>query len=231
LEGSRHTLRHAETLKGLEEITEPDHRSTGFAVADLVAGTTRPMTLADLYRDAERIRIGEAVPVDVRSYIEAVKTLFVYGWFYYPFFTLSAFMATTPVEMALKLKLQQRPDDPSSLKSLFDRAIAQGLLSDQGFASRESAEAYSQNLEAHMAAAFGESEAASGPGSVGPSPPYVQRVADFMRHFRNAFAHPSGHWILLPGQALDFLVLAAEVINQLWPGEAPAPAGNPPSGA
>jgi hypothetical protein len=224
-------LRHAETLKGLEEITEPDHRSTGFAVADLVAGTTRPMTLADFYRDAECIRVGEAVPVDVRSYMEAVKTLFVYGWFYYPFFTLCAFMATTAVEMALKLKLQQRPDDPSRLKSLFDRAIAQGLLSDEGFPSRESAEAYSEDLQAYMAATFGESEAASEPGSVEPSPPYVQRVADFMRHFRNAFAHPSGHWILLPGQALDFLVLAGEVINQLWPGEAPPSVGNSAPGA
>ena len=224
-------LRHAETLKRLEEITEPDHRSTGFAVANLAAGTAQPTTLADLYRDAERIRIGEAVPVDVRSYMEATKTLFVYGWFYYPFFTLSAFMATTAVEMALKLKLQQRPDDPSHLKSLFDRAIAQGLLSDEGFPSRESAEAYSENLEAYMAAKFGEGEAASEPGSVGPSPPYVQRVADFMRHFRNAFAHPSGHWILLPGQAVNFLTLAGEVINQLWPGEAGTSVGNPAPGA
>ncbi|MGD1101292.1 MAG: hypothetical protein ABSA59_04425 [Terriglobia bacterium] len=210
-------MKHAEKLKRPEEVTEPDHRSTSFAVADLIAGSSRPMTLADFYKDAECIRVSEAVPVDVRSYMEAVKSLFVYGWFYYPFFTLCAFMATTAVEMALKLKLQKRPDDHSGLKNLFDQAIAQGLLSDKGFPSNESAEAYQKDLQAYMTATFGEDESGSEPGPIPASPPYAQRVASFMRHFRNAFAHPSGHWILLPGQALDFLVLAGEVISQLWP--------------
>jgi hypothetical protein len=47
-----------------------------------------------------------------------------------------------------------------------------------------------------------------------------------MRYFRNVFAHPSGHWILFPGQSLDFLVLAGEVINQLWPDKASEPVGD-----
>jgi len=201
-----------ETLKKIEEIPEPDHRSTGFGVINLSDGTTRSMTLADFYKDAESIRVNETAPEDVRSYMEAVKTLFVYGWHYYPFFTLSAFMATTAVEMALKLRLQKRPDDPSGLKTLFDQAIAQGLLRDEGFPSRE-------NVQANGPTMFGENEGSSGAVSVEPGPPYAERVAGFMRHFRNVFAHPSGHWILFPGQALDFLVLGGEVINQLWPEE------------
>lgn len=202
-----------ETMKKLEEITEPDHRSTGFGMI-LSDGTSRNMTLGDFYKHAESLRVNEGAPEDVRSYMEAVKTLFVYGWFYYPFFTLSAFMATTAVEMALKLRLQTRPDDPSGLKTLFDQAIAQGLLRDEGFPSRK-------NIQSNTAQMFGESEESSRTVSGEPSPPWAERVAAFMRHFRNVFAHPSGHWILFPGQALDFLVLGAEVINQLWP---PSPA-------
>ncbi len=180
---------------------------------NLSDGTSRGVTLADLYRDAERIQVNEPTPEDVRSYIEAVKTLFLFGWFYYPFFTLSAFMATTAVEMALKVRLQKRPDDPSGLKAVFDQAIREGLLRDEGFPSRE-------RVQASRAGMFGASEESSETACVEPGPPYAERVAGFMRHFRNVFAHPAGHWILFPGQALDFLVLAGEVIDQLWPAKA-----------
>ncbi len=199
-----------EAMKRFEEITQPDHLSTGFGMIDVSDETSRNMTLGDFYKDAENLRVNEGAPEDVRSYIEAVKTLFVYGWFYYPFFTLSAFMATTAVEMALKQRLQTRPNDPSGLKTLFDIAISQGLLRDEGFPSHE-------HVKANRVAIFGENtEPSEGlPEEAGPT--YAERVAGLMRHFRNVFAHPSGHWILLPGQALDFLVLAGEVINQLWP--------------
>jgi hypothetical protein len=143
-----------EKMKRLEKITQPDFRSTGFGVLNLKDGTTRGMTLADFYGDAESIHVSETAPEDVRSYMDAVKTLFAYGWFYYPFFTLAAFMATTAVEMALKRRLEKRPDDPASLKTLFDQAITQGLLRDEGFPSRE-------HVQANRAVMFGESEESS----------------------------------------------------------------------
>lgn len=135
-----------------------------------------------------------------RTYMEAVKTLVVYGWFFYPFFTLSAFMATTAVEMALKLRLQKRPDDPSSLKGLFDQAIARGLLRDDCFPSRK-------NGEANRTALFGENEEPSQATSAEPRPsrrqwraltPYSARRpwAPGARHqlpfrpFRLCLAHP-----------------------------------------
>lgn len=199
-----------ETLKRIEEITMPDHRSMGFGVINFSNGTTRSMTLADFYKDAESIQVNETAPEDLRSYVEAVKTLFVYGWHYYPFFTLSAFMATTAVEMALKRRLQTKPHDRSGLKALFDKAISKGLLKDEGFPSRK-------HVQSKSGVVFGESEESSGVLPTEQGPPYAERVARFVGHFRNVFAHPSGHWILLPGQAIDFLVLAGEVINQLWP--------------
>lgn len=201
-----------ETLKKIEEMSMADHRSTGFAVFNMSDGTTRSMTLADFYKDAEGIQVNETAPEELRSYMEAVKTLFVYGWYYYPFFTLCAFMATTAVEMALKLRLQTKPHDRSTLKALFDKAIRKGLLKDDGFPS-------CKHVQSKSAVIFGDSEESSGVLPTEQGPPYVERVARLLRHFRNVFAHPSGHWILLPGQAIDFLVLAGEVINQLWPSQ------------
>jgi HEPN domain-containing protein len=142
--------------------------------------------------------------------VEAVKTLFAYGWFFYPFFTLAAFMATTAVEMALQAKLLKPREESPGLKKLFERAMKEGLLRDEDFPSRE-------YIRANRALLYGEDSESPGSSGTEEGPPYTERVATLLRHFRNVFAHPSGHWILAPGQALDFLVLAGEVINQLWP--------------
>jgi hypothetical protein len=210
-------------MKKLEEMTEPDFLSTAWGTFN-PDGTARNMVLADFHRHADAIRISEAAPEPVRTYMEATKTLYAYGWFYYPFFTLSVFIATTAVEMALRLKLQKGPNDHSRLKALFDEGIRKGLLKDEGFPSREA-------VRENSAAMFGENEEPPETLPSGESRSYTEKVAEVMRHFRNVFAHPSGHWILPPGPAVNFLVLAGEVINQLWPGKAPDLAGNPGSGA
>jgi hypothetical protein len=210
-------------MKKLEEMTEPDFLSTAFATLN-PDGTSRNMLLADFYKHTETIRISEAAPEPVRGYMEATKTLFVYGWFYYPFFTLSAFMATTAVEMALRLRLRKSRNDQTGLKALFEEVIRQGIVRDEGFPSGEA-------VRENSAAMFGESGEPHEAFPSGNGRSYTETVAEVMRHFRNMFAHPSGHWILFPGQAVNFLMLAGEVINQLWPDKAPDSAGHSESGA
>jgi hypothetical protein len=204
-------------MKKLEEMTQPDFLSTAFATINPADGTSRKMVLADFYKHTETIRVREAAPEPVRTYMEATKTLFVYGWFYYPFFTLSAFMATTAVEMALRLRLQKSRNDQPGLKALFEEAIRQGILRDEGFPSGEAVPESSTGM-------FGENGEPAETLHSGNGRSYTETVAEVMRSFRNQFAHPSGHWILFPGQAVNFLTLAGEIINQLWPGEASHPA-------
>jgi hypothetical protein len=50
-----------------------------------------------------------------------------------------------------------------------------------------------------------------------PEPPYVDIVRTWLPKVRNSFAHPKMHTILMPGQVVDSLILAAEIVNQLWP--------------
>lgn len=69
-------------MKKLEELTEPDTTNTLVAVVNPLDGTGHNAALADFYQSAERIQISKTTPEHVRSYMEAVKTLFAYGWFY-----------------------------------------------------------------------------------------------------------------------------------------------------
>jgi hypothetical protein len=197
-----------EKMKKVDEITVPDFASTAFAVLNLADGTSRAITLADFYGHAERIQVNETAPEDVRSYMEAVKTLYVYGWFYYPFYTLAAFLATTAVEMALVTKFQKRRSP--GLARLYRLALKQGMIREENFPSRK-------HVQANRALLFGEETQLPDTPSPEREKPYAERVGDLLTYFRNVFAHPTGHWIMTPGNALDFLVLAGEVINQLWP--------------
>jgi hypothetical protein len=201
-----------ETLKELPKITEPDTRSTAFVKFNSSTGTTEPITLEDNYRYVEYVQLTESVPEDVRSYMEAVKTLFVYGWFYYPFYTLSVLLATTAVEMALRARFPKKGPDFRGLGRLFRRAINEGILRDENFPSLK-------HVQANRPIIFPETEQSQIGAASQPEQSYAERVANGLIHFRNEFAHPHAHWILPPGPAFDFLVLAGEVINQLWPVE------------
>jgi len=133
-------------------------------------------------------------------------------------------MATTAVELALRLRLQKGRNDHSGLKALFDERIRRGLLSDEGFPSREA-------IRENSAAMFGESEEPPDALPSGNGRSYTETVAEVMRHFRNEFAHPSAHWIMFPGQAVNFLILAGQVINQLWAAKAADSPSRSESGA
>lgn len=198
-----------EELKKLEEVMEPDFRSTAFVNLDVERKIAKRVTLENSYELLEYVQLHISVPEDVRSYMEATKTLFVYGWFYYPFYALASFLATTAVEMALRARLPKQGKDYRGLEKLFKEAITKGLLRDEEFQSRE----HVQASRATIMKWFYQSSQDNPPE---PEIPYAEEVARRLTKFRNQFAHPHGHWIMVPGQAVDILVIAAEVINQLW---------------
>lgn len=187
-----------EIMKKVEEITEPHPASKAM------------LTLDDSYLLMKSIEIHDSVPEAVRSYIEAVKSLFVYGWFYYPFYTLAAFLATTAVEMALRMRLPKEGKDSRGLGKLLKQAVSKGLLRDEGFVSLKDA-------RAELASIFeGTGELNHRKVSV-PDVSYVGEAVQRLTAIRNEFAHPRGHWIMTPGHATSILILVSEVINQVYP--------------
>lgn len=198
-----------EKLKDLQEVTQPDFRSASFVKLDRTKGVAQRMTLADNHRIAALVQLHGGVPEKVRSYMEATKTLFVYGWFYYPFLTLSAFLATTAVEMALRGRFPKQGRDRRGLGALLNQARQAGLLRDGDFPSL----GQWREHRAEMAAFINQiSEQRVQP----PDEHYSDYVCRRLVGVRNEFAHPLDHWIMTPGQAVDTLFLAAETINLLF---------------
>jgi hypothetical protein len=152
-------------------------------------------------------RLHDGVPESVRSYMNSVVTLWLYGWLYYPFYPLAIFLSTTAVEFALKKRFPQKGGDFRGLKKLLKEAKRAGVLRDEDFPSLE-------RRRQNAAMIFGEAPESP------PPKPYVDVVIGSLPAIRNTFAHPDIHTIVTPGMAVDSLTLAVEIINQLWPAPA-----------
>jgi hypothetical protein len=74
----------AEKLRPAEFITELDPRYALIVRIDTVAGTSRPLTAADLHEMVSCISLSATVPEKVAQHFETVKNIFLYSWFIYP---------------------------------------------------------------------------------------------------------------------------------------------------
>lgn len=191
---------NVETIKGKEQFFDPDPRSAGLGPP-----------LEQQYELLEYFRLHDGVRDAVRSYMNAVVTLWLYGWLYYPFYPLAIFLSATAVEMALKERFPKKGRDGRGLKKLLPMAKNAGLLRDEGFPSLK--------YRRENAALLGQAIAAivSKPPESLAEEPYVDVVIESLPKIRNDFAHPDMHTIMPPGMAVDSLIVAAEIINQLWP--------------
>jgi hypothetical protein len=201
-----------ERIKPLEHFFEPDPRSEALVIFEESAGQRRQMTLADHYESLSDLRLNPSVPESVVSYFNVVKSLYLYGWVYYPFFTTCQCMSAMAIEMALRVRLPQPvgPEDRRTLRPLLRKAIEAGILRDDGFPSLP----FRREQAQQMWDAFDE---ATGHKTAVDSKPYVEVLLEHLPNIRNVFAHPHEDWLVMPGTALDAICLSAEVINQLWP--------------
>jgi hypothetical protein len=180
-----------ESIKKQEHFFEPDPRSQGLGPP-----------LKSQYEIVSYFSLHEGVPESVRSYMNMVVTLWLYGWLYYPFYPLAVFHSTTAVEMALQERFPEKRG--RGLKKLLQIAKEAGLLTDAGFPSRQ------KRRDAERAMVGVEAV-------ITPELPYVDVLIWTLPNIRNRFAHPEIHTIMPPGMTVDALILAAEIINQLWP--------------
>lgn len=200
------------SIKNLEQFFERDPTNDFFSL----------LTLEHLYESVSQYcTLHEGVPDDIRDYFHVVVTLFLYGWLYYPFYALASERSFFALEMALRKrlppkKLDKKGRDRRSLGDLLREAKNAGLLRDEGFPSLENRRANADELNQHMAEILGRNPESQ------PPVPYVDVLIQTLPQLRNRFAHPNMQIIMPPGPMLDGLILAAEIINQLWPMPAPA---------
>src|SRR3989304_1559792 len=196
-----------ERLKTLEEVLRPDSRNGAFAKIDLETNEIIPMRIEDYHRGLSTIVLKDQVPDDVRSYFETVKHVCLYGWFVYPFFTLSTFLSFTVIEMALRKRFEKDSlPQKWGLKDLLQEAKKRSLISDEGFSRpRMRREEYYTRLDGELGSSLEQ-----------PVADYTSILVESLPYLRNRLAHPTSQMILMPGDAVASLAIAAELINQLF---------------
>jgi len=197
-------------MKEFAELTKPDPRNRFFARLNAAQGSAKPLTLEYYYECTAAIRLNAGVPDDVHNYMETVKSLFVYGWYYYPFCTVAGSLSMFVIEMALRIRMRIRARNGPRLRGLLDRALKQGLIQKKWASRMDQLERweFAWNLDTSFPEEFSHPVTSILEGS---------NVARQTVKMRNSFAHGEFEPVSFPRDALQIITVASEVINQLWP--------------
>ena len=191
-------------LKPLHGVIEPDVRSKMLEILDPEVGF-RPVTLSDHHQEVAAIGLPAALPAKLREQFEVSKNLLLYSWFVYRFIPVAEFHALSTLELGLKLRFRLKKSP--GLKGLIRRAIDEGLVTNEDFASyrnlvrsrREQWEMFRQISEA----------SGSEIEPLEPPPDYLSKLLDSVPALRNEYAHGSSllhpHGIASLEVVADFL--------------------------
>lgn len=182
----------------------------------------------DEARDAVAcLSLPESVPAEVGQYFDALRSLWLQGWYCFDFYGWVDLHARICVEKALRQRLRRHAAEPKGrpgLRQLLDAAVAKGYLPLERYRPRKSP--WGKWLELllfrHTLAADIddlERDVRDFCGETPPTTPVVSFMNDMARVFaaeRNTRAH--GHDATgSPWQAACALELAHAVIVQLFP--------------
>lgn len=90
-----------ESILSLSEITKKDETFPFVTIKD---GKPREITIEDLQKDVAKIQLNSRVPEPTKKVFTVCKKLYVFGYFYYPFFTVSQHYAFLTLESAMRNK-------------------------------------------------------------------------------------------------------------------------------
>jgi hypothetical protein len=207
-----------EVLKQFEEICKPDnrHRIYGNFDPDEELGEQGD-SLRGRHTRMARLDLSHAVPEAIRSAYAVARTLWLYGWFYWPFYTVAELHACLCVDLALYQRgVRAGLVDPTAekaheahpaLSELFEMALDQGWLTDEGF---EHLRVWRKRAEALGMEASDETAIADLPDS----DRYIKLLAEAIPRRRNLSVHPSHYWHGMPSDVL--LQNTRDIIEQLF---------------
>lgn len=208
-------------FKPLEAITQPGVTAFVTLDPDHPEGL-RPTELRDYYEAAADLKLPDSVPEAVREYFDTVRMLWVYGWFYYPFYSVATVHTGLCVEIALKERFRSEGIPLSrksrTLEKMLEQAVQRRWIRPDGFETirrREENEAVWIEIEAEW-----EDELAS--PMLAPSERAsrmeagMRRLIDLVRKSRNRRAHPTGLSLLMPGMTYAELQFVCDLIRQLF---------------
>lgn len=222
---------HPDLLRPVEYIGEPHPISAGFGTP------LRSKGLADYHAQVAAIALNKAVPEDVLLHFETAKNLFLYGWFVYRFFTVADQQALAALELALRTRFEKEIPKSyysrskfATLKPLLRYAIDKGHIRHERFrrwndqAEMRARSRYRQEKIHEMQQKgldridldYSDIEVIDEDRNWA----YLESLSEGLSETRNSHAHGSTS-IYSPSVAT--IEVVAEVINQLFPVEKPAP--------
>lgn len=128
-----------DSLRSLDEITQPDLRNSYFSRRD--AHGLRTNTLEDHHADISRFVLSNYVPEGVCIQFETAKNLYLYAWYVYRFYPVAEHQVLACLELGLRSRFTEglpsnywsHKGRPPTLKPLLKYAIDSGLISNEGF--------------------------------------------------------------------------------------------------
>jgi hypothetical protein len=118
----------------VENWHEPDSTSTGFAQRR-PDGEFEPMTGDDWARAILRPTLLDSIPSDIQDLYAVARGTMVYGWFFYPLYTLGLQQLSRVAETAVSHKYAELsgPQSQASFAQKIQWLLNQGILpADQG---------------------------------------------------------------------------------------------------
>ena len=212
-----------ENLKELDKLTELDPRYDVIGAIDPSAPDGfRKLTAADRHAEMAALELSESVPETVRKAFAVTRTLWVYGWFYWPFHTLASFHAILCLDMALAIRIAREEGRPNPeswtppLQVMFKRAIESNWITDEGIAhAKRLRERWARMREGLPEEWF---SAASDPMQES-NQRYCRILLETLTKMRDDFAHPKHYWHGVPGMSSAIIEDVHGLIQQLFCGD------------
>lgn len=121
-------------LKQLNEIFDPDPRSTSFVRYD--ATGRHPKAIEDHHKDIAAIRLSEGVPAAIRDEFDTIRNLYLHSWYVYDFTVAASQYGYALIEKTIKEKCRcsELPlKGNEGLKKLLKLSIRKGWLTNAAF--------------------------------------------------------------------------------------------------
>lgn len=119
---------------GFKQITlanwlNPDEILKGFARMS-PSGEIRQITSDEYLRDILKPTLAESVPADVRALFEVARGAMVYGYFFYPLYTLAAEQLFRVCESAVAHRCLglEAPNSKRTFKQRIDSLVEEGII-------------------------------------------------------------------------------------------------------
>ena len=228
-------IEESDALRAPERAILPDSRTLAFARVNVVTGEVRRLSLSDQHEAVSHFQLNASAPEEVAIHFETAKNLYLYSWFVYRFYPVAEQQVLTTLEFALRsrqpafveeYKRKNRLGHEPGLTALLKRAVGDGLIRNEAFASRRewALRRAKQRLRYEQIEKLrdtGADEMLIDDSEVVPTEEdlnydWLGTFLDAIPYFRNNYAHGSS---MLHPTVLHSFDVVSGIINQLYPRE------------